>query len=220
MGFIKTTAIAFFFFSALCFSATPANPPAPSVAPSGTAATPAVSQNDQDLLKSKFEKMQKVLQQEETPAAVQEKERAYKPTNSKDVMVLSFKIMLYIAILSMLLYFGIKAFKKGSMGRNMSSFHKSLEVMESVHLGPHKTVSLVKVLNRVLVVGVTEKAINLLTVIEDEAALKQIKTNNQETASGVAGSFSNSVNGFLAKFKKDDNGKPFRGYSQEGGEEE
>lgn len=181
-------------------------------------AAPAKPKSDQELLNSKFEKMQQVLSEEATPEKRQAKERAYKPTNSKDILVLSFKIMFYIAVLSGLLYLAIRAFKKGALGQTMVKHHKSIEILESAHLAQHKTVNLVKVLDRVLVLGVTENSVNLLTVIDDEASVKRIAANNQETASSVAGNFSASVNSFLSKFKKENRGVPLSAYSKEGEE--
>ncbi len=207
MAFRTVIVLILSFFFIQVFSAETTPQPAPTVT------TPAETRkSDQELLDNKFEKLKAVLAQDSAPAEVKTRDRAYKPTNSRDVLILSFKIMFYIAILSALLYFAIKKIKKGSLGRSVGAHHKSIEVLESAHIGQNKTVNLVKILNRVLVLGVTEKNINLLTIIDDEASVKQINNNNSETASAVAGNFSASVNSFLSKFKKDGNGMPLSSY--------
>jgi len=207
----------FFLFTFICLAGAEITAPPAGKTPE---VKPATSASDQQLLNNKFDKLQKVLSQEAEPGPNQAGERAYKPTNSKDVMVLTFKLMFYIAILSILLYFGIKAFKKGAYGKKFNkASHRSIEVLESAFIGQNKNISLVKVLDRVLVLGVTDRCVSLLTSIDDEPSLRKINENNRETASKVANNFSSTVNAFLSKFKKEDGNPKMKFPGDEMGEE-
>lgn len=204
MGDYRT---AFSVFVALLFTVsllaqTPASP---------SSDTAGNSKSDQTLLSEKLFKVQKALNDEDAASKPVKSEKGYRPSGSKELLLLTLKIMLYLGGLSLILYYGIKFFKKNTLARaSRPNSGRNIEVLESAFIGQNRNVSLVKVLDQVLVVGVTDHAISLLTAITDEASVARILAGQRETAPGVAQNFSNTVNAFLAKFKREDRGNSFK----------
>jgi flagellar protein FliO/FliZ len=74
-----------------------------------------------------------------------------------------------------------------------------MRVLSSVHVGVKKSVTMVEVPGTVLVLGVTNDHIRLLTKIEDESLLDQFELPENQTLSG---SFLDELKGLSEKFKK------------------
>ncbi|OGJ87582.1 MAG: hypothetical protein A2268_04030 [Candidatus Raymondbacteria bacterium RifOxyA12_full_50_37] len=129
----------------------------------------------------------------------------YKPSGSKEAMLISLKMLVYVSLIAAVLYVVLRIVKKNSAGgayKKGKGNSRNIEIVEHAFIRENKSVGLVKVLDRVLVLGVTEKGINLLTEFNDAESVSRIMHNNQETASKVGAQFAASVNGFLEKFSK------------------
>jgi flagellar protein FliO/FliZ len=74
-----------------------------------------------------------------------------------------------------------------------------MRVLSSIHVGVKKSVTMVEVPGAVLVLGVTNDHIRLLTKIEDESLLDQFQIPENEALSG---SFLDELKSLSAKFKK------------------
>lgn len=170
--------------------------------------------SDEALLSEKFEKVQKVLS-DEAQAPKDSKDakdaKSYRPSGSRELLLLTLKIMLYLGGLSLVLYYGIKTFRKNTLDRaSRGKSGRSVEVLESAFIGQNRNVSLVKILDQILVVGVTDHNISLLSTISDEPSVSRILSSHGPTAPGVAHNFSNTVNAFLSKFKREDRQSTFQ----------
>jgi len=175
----------------------------------------AAPKTDQQLLNEKLAKVQKALEDEAAPAQ-EKKENSYKPSGSKEVMMVTIKLMLYIGILAAVLYFGLKVFKKGAYGRGgQMAVSRNIKVIESAFIGQNKTVNLVRIADQVMVIGASEHGVNLIAEIKDERSLRKILESGDSVATNVAGNFSNTVNAFLSKFKKEGRGAPVRSFEAE-----
>ncbi len=66
--------------------------------------------------------------------------------------------------------YGSIFFLKKVMGKKLSGnkINKTLEVLETTYLAPKKSISLVRIANRSVLVGVTEQQISVLTELTDE----------------------------------------------------
>jgi flagellar protein FliO/FliZ len=74
------------------------------------------------------------------------------------------KLLSALAIVIAALYGGLYLLKRMMTTRRMTSTRQAaLEVIESAYVGPKKTVSLVRVGNKAVLVGVTDQQISLLT---------------------------------------------------------
>ena len=109
-------------------------------------------------------------------------------------MVLSLGILL--AVLIAALYFAKRIFKGTGIQKN----GRVIRVLASTYVGVKKNISLVEVPGAILVLGITNDAINLLAKIEDEEVLKKFGETEDEK---VSGSFSNQLGRLLASCKRD-----------------
>jgi flagellar biogenesis protein FliO len=95
----------------------------------------------------------------------------------------------------------------GGSGATRGSGHY-LEVLENKLIGSQKHVTLVKVGNRILVLGVAEGGVNLLSQIDNPEEIKALLSEGSKNVNGVTGSFSETIDAFLSRFKKDGRGVP------------
>ena len=109
-------------------------------------------------------------------------------------MVVSLGILL--AVLIAALYFAKRIFK----GTGIQKKGRMIRVLASTYVGVKKNISLVEVPGAILVLGITNDAINLLAKIEDEEVLKKFGEPEDEK---VSGSFSNQLGRLLASYKRD-----------------
>jgi flagellar biosynthetic protein FliO len=109
------------------------------------------------------------------------------------------KMVSALAIVILVVYGALYALRK-LMGRKYSGAggHGSLEVLETTYVGQHKTISLVRVGDRSVLVGVTDQQISTLTELDaDETA-----TLTSEVARPVAsGNFSRALSTAAGKLK-------------------
>lgn len=162
----------------------------------------------------KWKAMQSAMENS-SPAAAATKNAEYKTMGSKSIMLLTFKIMLYLAILCVILYVVLKAFRKKMQGQGSSGRKgRHLEVVESTPIGTQKHLTLVRVGGRLLVIGVADSSISLLTEIVDKEEVKRMITESDNSATQFAGSFSETVDSFLARFRKEGRGTPLSQYSR------
>jgi len=91
------------------------------------------------------------------------------------------KMISALVVVLFALYGSVYLLKKG-MGRKLSGSKTScaLEVLESTFVAPRKTVSLVRVADRAVLIGITEQQISVLTElsVEQTAALQSVQTEN------------------------------------------
>lgn len=78
----------------------------------------------------------------------------------------------------------------GTRGRNV------IRIIDRSYIGVKKSVTLVDVAGKVLVLGVTDNQISLLTQIEDPDRIEQLKGSK---VTGASGSFSNHLSRLLTK---------------------
>ena len=69
-------------------------------------------------------------------------------------------------------------------------------------MGPKKTISLVKVYNRLLLLGVTETTITTLLEITEEEEVDQILTRISDSRKGQQTNFREIYQNLLSRFKK------------------
>ena len=72
-----------------------------------------------------------------------------------------------------------------------------IQVIASQYIGAKKSIALVKVPGTILVIGVSNDNISMLTKIEDQANIEAI----QQEASGMSPSFSDHLQRLTARFK-------------------
>ena len=98
------------------------------------------------------------------------------------------KMVSALVVVLFALYGSVYLLKKG-MGRKFARGNTgcALEVLESTFVAPRKTVSLLRVADRSILIGITEKQINILTElsVEQTAALK-ISQSETETTVGFS----------------------------------
>lgn len=129
----------------------------------------------------------------------------YRSSGSKEAIMVTLKVMFYIGIISVILYYVIRVIKSGAAGRGWSKRlgGRSIEVLESVSMGSNKTISLVKIADRVLLLGVSEKEISALADFREQQSVAAIMKTNGDTSQAVASGFSQTVNSFLGRLRKE-----------------
>ncbi|MCP4579112.1 MAG: flagellar biosynthetic protein FliO [Deltaproteobacteria bacterium] len=106
------------------------------------------------------------------------------------------------AALAVLLVFLISALyvSKRVLGRGVPRYSGGMiRILSSIHVGVKKTITMVEVPGAVLVLGVTNDHIRLLTKIEDESLLGQFEVSENQT---MPGSFLNHLKSLSTKYKK------------------
>ena len=99
-------------------------------------------------------------------------------------------------ILIIALYFAKRIFK---VGGNQSK-GRMIRVLANTYVGVKKNISLVEVPGAILVLGVTNDAITLLTKIEDVEVINKFSGSEDEK---TLGSFSSQLQKFAARYKRD-----------------
>jgi len=136
--------------------------------------------------------------------------KSYQASGSKEALMVSLKLMGYLTVVIFLIYAAIRLLKKSNIGsgfRSRGGREGSIELLDSAYVGQNKNISLVKVLNRVLVLGVTDGQISLLSEINERPVVDKLVSRHREKPGEVGLGFSTTINKFLEKFSK---GEPFR----------
>lgn len=110
-------------------------------------------------------------------------------------------VVALIALLA-LLYLGVFALKRYVLQKNGAGrAFPSLSVIGSTFLGAKKAIYLVQVLDRILILGVTDAQVSLLSEITDQETLKSLHDTRQKPAGG---SFAEHLSSVLQGLKKND----------------
>lgn len=129
------------------------------------------------------------------------------PVTSMSATSSILKMVSALVVVVICIYGAIFALKK-LMGRKITGRSGSegiLEVLETAHLGPKKMVSVVRIADRSVLIGVTDNQISLLSEL-DEVRTAQITTApEQEIASR---SFGDLLKSATARIKELSRGKP------------
>ena len=109
-------------------------------------------------------------------------------------MLVALGILLGTLIIA--LYFAKRIFKGG--GNQPKG--RMIRVLANTYVGVKKNISLVEVPGAILVLGVTNNTITLLTKIEDAEVLNRFSGFEDEK---ILGSFSSQLQKFSARYKRD-----------------
>ena len=116
-----------------------------------------------------------------------------------DLMTTAVKMFAALAILLVCLlaalYISKRFFRKGAPRYSGGM----MRVVSSIHVGVKKTVTMVQVPGAVLILGVSNDHIRLLTKIEDTSLIEQFQVSEDQTLSG---SFLEHLKHFSVKYGK------------------
>jgi len=121
------------------------------------------------------------------------------------LMPAAFKMVCALVIVLLLVYGCIYLLKRLSGQRRQGGGRNLLEVIETVHLAPKKTISLVRVAGRSVLVGVTDSSMTALTELDPEETSAATEMD-PETERPVVG-FKEILNSASAKLKEISLGK-------------
>ena len=109
--------------------------------------------------------------------------------SAPDVVSSAYQMLMALGVvlgaLLVILYFVKRFLKKDGGGSNS----QLIKVISSQYLGIKKNIALVKIPGTILVVGISNDQISLLTKIEDQAIIESI----QQEASGITPTFSDHL---------------------------
>ena len=115
-----------------------------------------------------------------------------------DIMSTAFQMLMALGIVLgglLAFYYFIKRFLKRDIG---GAREPLIKVIASQYIGLKKTISLVEVAGSILVVGVSNDNISLLTKIEDKVALDVLR----QKSSRMTPSFSDHLQRLTGRFKQ------------------
>lgn len=113
---------------------------------------------------------------------------------------LLLKTILSLGIITGSIYFILKFFFRG---RGMTYFGGSLFKVIGTHaLAPNKYIQLIEFGNILVLIGITENGINLLTQINDRETIDLIKTQASQSQATEGVSFSHHLKEFLKGFRR------------------
>ena len=122
--------------------------------------------------------------------------------SSPDVVSGAFQMLAALGIVLgglILVFYFMKRYLKRDVG---GSSGQLIQVIASQYIGIKKNIALIKVPGTILVVGVSNDNISMLTKIEDKEIIEAI----QQEASGISPSFSDHLQRLTARFKSAKNG--------------
>jgi len=118
-------------------------------------------------------------------------------TSSPDLVSGAFQMLTALGIvlggLLLIFYFMKRFLTRDGGGTN----GQLIQVIASQYIGAKKSIALVQVPGAILVIGVSNDNISMLTKIEDPANIEAI----QQEASGMSSSFSDHLQRLAARFK-------------------
>jgi len=121
-------------------------------------------------------------------------------TYNYEMMIAAFKMLfsliLVVGILAALYYLMRYMSKRG---HNITS-RGLINVLANNYIGVKKNISLIEVPGSILILGITNDSISLLSKIEDKEAINTIKNNCNKTSGA---SFSDQLKKISLKFKSD-----------------
>ena len=113
-----------------------------------------------------------------------------------DLISTAVKMFAALAVLLVLLVLALYVSKR-LLGRGGPRYSAGMiRILSSIHVGVKKTITMVEVPGAVLVLGVTNDHIRLLTKIEDESLLDQFEVSENQA---MPGSFLNHLKSLLEK---------------------
>ena len=118
-------------------------------------------------------------------------------TSSPDMVSGAFQMLTALGIVLgglLLIFYFMKRYLRRDVG---GSSGQLIQVIASQYIGVKKSIALVKVPGTILVIGVSNDNISMLTKIEDQANIEAI----QQEASGMSPSFSDHLQRLTARFK-------------------
>lgn len=129
-----------------------------------------------------------------------------KPTSTSKALILySVRMIIYLTIITFIIVMVLKYLKKKKFTSGKGGLsNKFVEILETSYIGPKQSIGLVKIMDRVVMVGITENNITLLNELDKATEAAIVIKNKSESADMVSNQFSSTINGFLEKFKKSD----------------
>ena len=118
------------------------------------------------------------------------------------------KMISALVIVIACIYFSMIFIRKG-LGKKFSSNRESniLEVLETTYLSPKKTVSLLRVAGKSVLIGITETQISVLAELGEEETAKLTATVAPQLVSGESGNFKNIMEKIFDGIKKSSFGR-------------
>jgi flagellar protein FliO/FliZ len=126
-------------------------------------------------------------------------ERSNIPLKENNLLGLIARTIMALGVI-ILIIFGIFRFLfKGQrwMGKNS----ELMQVLATIPLGSNKYIQMVEMLDRILVLGISDSSINLLLEITDKDTIDLIKTQKSKEFSESGVGFSTQLAGLLKKFQ-------------------
>ena len=107
--------------------------------------------------------------------------------------------LIFVLALMLLAVFGLKWLHNRTS--NSGDVTKQLKIYGSISLGPKKSLCLVQVINRFLVLGVTDTNVSLLSEITDEIEIKSLLQNSEQKIKGSPITFKEHLLNFTKQIK-------------------
>jgi len=117
-----------------------------------------------------------------------------------NLSLLLFRTLLCLVVVVGMIFLMIFMLRK-FLYRNKRTGDEHLKVLGSTFLGPKKSVCLVKVMDRILVLGVTESSITLLSEMGGDAALQVLESLSQKETGASSKGFPYYLNSILKRIR-------------------
>lgn len=118
--------------------------------------------------------------------------------NPVDMGPFLMKSILILAVLTVALYFGLKVYRRFAYSQGLNRNPYSVRILSSSMLGPKKSVHMLRALNHLLLVGVTDGQISVLLDVPFSELDEETKKSLESTATTGPAVF----NGILQEWMK------------------
>lgn len=131
------------------------------------------------------------------------KDNIQRPDRSVPSMGVMFgKILISLSIILLLLAGTVYLFRRFTWKGNVTSAKSGvMDVLETTSIMPGKSLSIVRVADRVLLLGIFQEGIRCLSEFEGEKALEIIQATDKGNGPSMMTQFSDNLNQFMGKFK-------------------
>ncbi len=107
------------------------------------------------------------------------------------------RVILVLGFVLFLIFAAIWVMKKYSPGMMRGTQSRAVKVLSTTYLGPKKSLHLIEVLDRILLVGMTENSVNSLAEFTKAEEIDQLKQQKPVKAPG--GGFASVLSNFMRK---------------------
>jgi len=115
--------------------------------------------------------------------------------------LLAFKTLVLLGVIILLIYAVLYLLRRFVYRSTLVKSKKAIKILDTIPLVQKKTICIVKIVDRILVLGISEASVNTLTVINTPDEIQQWESELATKTVAGTGGFANQLNNLLKRQK-------------------